>query len=259
MWGGPFAVLRTLLFRAEARALDLELGANLDFHADHARVVACSPLSPDVDLNVDLASGRVREVAGGGGTSSKSPRGPSSSGCSGGGGGGRAGAEPWAEEALAPNAAGRPGLGPALSEAAHAPMAMNRGGHAESRDGGNGHAHTAAWGSAAARPVPAPTSFLGSSLDPTSASMRKRCHAHGGFQCWVERVRAADGVLVPLTVARSVAASEPGPVMLVVYGAYGTPLDLSYCPEYASLLVRMLLSLVFLHGWGWQPDFRGGA
>ena len=195
-------------FRPEAGALELWLGANLDFHAPRARVVARSPLRPDVYLDVDLASGRVQEVSGRGGTSSRAPRGPSSSGCSGGGGGG---AEPWAEEVVPPGEAGRARLVPALGEAARAPVAASRGGHAESGSGSDAYVQTVAWGSAAARPEPVPNPFSGPSLDATLASVRKRCHAHGGFECWVERVRAPDGALIPLTVARSAAAREPGP------------------------------------------------
>ena len=211
--------------------------------------MARSPLRPDVYLDVDLASGRVQEVSGGAQMSSWAPRGLSSSG----------GAEPWAEEVLAPSEAGRPGLGPAPGEPARARMAASRGGHAESGSGSDVYVQTVAWGSAAARPEPVPNPFSGPSLDATLASVRKRCHAHGGFECWVERVRAPDGALVPLTIARSAAAREPGPAMLLVYGAYGMPLDLSYHPQDASLLVCMAISLLFLHGWGWQPLFRGAA
>ena len=232
------AALRTLHFRAEAGVLELAHGANLDFSAACARVAACSPLRPDVHLDVDLASGCVREVAGGGEAASGAPRRAPGSGRSGGGGDR---AEPWAEEALAPGAAGRPGLAVAPGTAAHAPMAASRGGRAGSSSGGGSPMLTFAPRSAAARSVSEPDSSLGSSPDPRSARVRKHCH--GGFVCWVERVRAADGALVPLTVARSAAAGEPGPALLAVYGAYGLPLDLSYRPEHASLLVRLVLSL----------------
>ncbi|KAK9845992.1 hypothetical protein WJX81_007901 [Elliptochloris bilobata] len=59
------AELRTLRIRAKAGAIALAPAANLDFDASSARVTACSPLRPDVQLDVDLATGCVTEVADG--------------------------------------------------------------------------------------------------------------------------------------------------------------------------------------------------
>lgn len=220
--------LRALLFRPEAGALALAFGANPDFHATAARVLASSPLRPDVPLSVDLANGCVSAVE----HAAEEPlRLAAGSSCGQRGGN----AEQWAEVAEAFTAG---------EEHVHFDTGLRCGAACQDpgpASGGDSESLSRAEtpGSPALYPTP------GSNPNPIlSSAAAARRYMQGSFSCWVERVRTADGALVPLTVARSAPGGPPGPVLLAVYGCYGLPLDLGYRPEYASLLVSYLFTHV---------------
>jgi len=212
--------LRSLAFRAEAGALAVAAGANPDFHAAVARVLASSPLRPDVPLDVDLATGRVAHAARAAGVGTGA--GSVADGASARDDGGLAGVEGVWVTSLdpGPDATERPAAGAAAAGATAASLAPGAG------------AAAAADGAGAGAPAPRPGGGA------AGRGGRAARHAHGGYACWVEAVRAPDGARVPLTVARAEAGGPPGPALLAVYGCYGLPLDVGFRPEYASLLAR---------------------
>jgi len=212
--------LRSLAFRAEAGALAVAAGANPDFHAAVARVLASSPLRPDVPLDVDLATGRVAHAARAAGVGTGA--GSVADGASARDDGGLAGVEGVWVTSLdpGPDATERPAAGAAAAGATAASLAPGAG------------AAAAADGAGAGAPAPRPGGGA------AGRGGRAARHTHGGYACWVEAVRAPDGARVPLTVARAEADGPPGPALLAVYGCYGLPLDVGFRPEYASLLAR---------------------
>jgi hypothetical protein len=212
--------LRALAFRAEAGALAVASGANPDFHAAVARVLASSPLRPDVPLDVDLATGRVARAARAAGVGSG--MGSAADGASARDDGGLAGGQgPWVTPLdPGPDPTERPAPDAAAAGATAASHAPGAGGAAAADGAGAG--------------APAPRADGGTA----GRGGRARRHTHGGCACWVERVCAPDGTRVPLTIARAEAGGAPGPALLAVYGCYGLPLDVGFRPEYASLLAR---------------------
>lgn len=84
------------------------------------------------------------------------------------------------------------------------------------------------------------------------------------FACYRDVALSSDGVEVPITVThgRHLALDGSSPALLLGYGAYGTPLDVSFCPARLSLLRRgWVVAMAHVRGGGelgtsWHDDGR---
>eukprot|EP00887_Chlorella_sp_A99_P000935 scaffold5.g935.t1 len=107
------------------------------------------------------------------------------------------------------------------------------------------------WDLATALPLPEPA--VGSEQQPRMAAAVAAGRQLGDYVCEQLWAPAADGVRVPITVARSAAVPLDGtaPCLLIAYGAYGHCLPTDFEPSRLPLLARgWVLALAHVRGGG---------